>query len=99
MPANEVVIRLSATETCWVQLTTVSGTQIYQGDINPGGIGTITVPFDPGLVIPPNRSLCVKNWDTTNVQAEVFVYGFVIPSSAAPVGTASRNTPTVEHKQ
>jgi cytoskeletal protein RodZ len=34
--ANEVVIRLSATQTCWVQLTTASGTQIYQGDINPG---------------------------------------------------------------
>ena len=35
--ANQVVISLTATETCWVQLTTASGTQIYQGDINPGG--------------------------------------------------------------
>jgi cytoskeletal protein RodZ len=34
--ANEVVIRLTATQTCWVQLTTASGVQIYQGDLNPG---------------------------------------------------------------
>lgn len=33
---NEVVIRLTATQTCWVQLTTASGVQIYQGDVNPG---------------------------------------------------------------
>jgi len=35
--ANEVVIRLTATQTCWVQLTTASGVQIYQGDVYPGG--------------------------------------------------------------
>jgi len=34
--ANEVVIRLTATQPCWVQLTTASGVQIYQGTINPG---------------------------------------------------------------
>jgi transcriptional regulator with XRE-family HTH domain len=35
-PANEVVIRLAATENCWVQLTTATGTQIYQGIVYAG---------------------------------------------------------------
>ncbi len=34
--ANEVVIRLTATRNCWVQLTTASGTQIYQGVVYAG---------------------------------------------------------------
>ncbi len=34
--ANEVVIHLSATENCWVELTTTSGSQIYQGVIYAG---------------------------------------------------------------
>ena len=34
--ANEVVIRLSATQNCWVELTTASGKQIYQGLIYAG---------------------------------------------------------------
>jgi hypothetical protein len=34
--ANDVVIRLSATENCWVMLTTASGTQIYEGVISAG---------------------------------------------------------------
>ena len=37
----------------------------------------------------PGRSLCVKNGDTTNLRAEVYVYGYLIPASAAPAGTAS----------
>jgi cytoskeletal protein RodZ len=35
-PANEVVIRLAASENCWVQLTTATGTQIYQGIVYAG---------------------------------------------------------------
>ncbi|MBV8992406.1 MAG: DUF4115 domain-containing protein [Pseudonocardiales bacterium] len=34
--ANEVVIRLSATENCWVDLTTANGRQIYSGIVYPG---------------------------------------------------------------
>jgi transcriptional regulator with XRE-family HTH domain len=34
--ANDVVIRLSATENCWVELTTASGQQIYEGIVYAG---------------------------------------------------------------
>jgi cytoskeletal protein RodZ len=34
--ANEVVISLTATQDCWVQLTTAAGTQVYQGIVNAG---------------------------------------------------------------
>jgi cytoskeletal protein RodZ len=34
--ANEVVIRLAATQNCWVQLTTASGRQVYQGVVYAG---------------------------------------------------------------
>ena len=62
MSANEVVIRLSATQTCWVQLTTVSGTQIYQGDINPGGSMNWTEKQPVTLVLgnPAGVSLSVN---------------------------------------
>jgi len=33
---NDVVIHLSATENCWVELTTVSGRQIYEGIVYAG---------------------------------------------------------------
>jgi cytoskeletal protein RodZ len=33
---NDVVIRLSATENCWVELTTASGRQIYEGIVYAG---------------------------------------------------------------
>jgi cytoskeletal protein RodZ len=34
--ADEVVIRLSANQNCWVELTTASGKQIYQGVVTAG---------------------------------------------------------------
>jgi cytoskeletal protein RodZ len=34
--ANDVVIHLSATENCWVELTTASGQQIYEGIVYAG---------------------------------------------------------------
>jgi cytoskeletal protein RodZ len=34
--ANDVVIRLSATENCWVMLTTADGKQIYEGIVSAG---------------------------------------------------------------
>ena len=34
--ANEVVIHLTATRNCWVQLTTANGTHIYQGVVYAG---------------------------------------------------------------
>jgi hypothetical protein len=36
MLANDVVIRLSATENCWVMLTTAGGQQIYEGVVSAG---------------------------------------------------------------
>jgi cytoskeletal protein RodZ len=33
---NDVVIHLSATEACWVELTTANGRQIYEGIVNAG---------------------------------------------------------------
>jgi cytoskeletal protein RodZ len=33
---NEVVIHLTATSACWVELTTASGTQIFQGTLSAG---------------------------------------------------------------
>ncbi|HEY2549483.1 MAG TPA: RodZ domain-containing protein [Streptosporangiaceae bacterium] len=35
-PANQVVIRLTAAQTCWVWLTTASGKTIFQGDVLAG---------------------------------------------------------------
>jgi cytoskeletal protein RodZ len=34
--ANEVVISLTANQSCWVQLTTASGSQVYAGTVNAG---------------------------------------------------------------
>ena len=34
--ANDVVIHLSATENCWVELTTANGRQIYEGIVYAG---------------------------------------------------------------
>ena len=36
VPANEVVIHLAASANCWVQLTTATGQQIYQGIVYAG---------------------------------------------------------------
>ncbi len=60
--AGEVVIRLTATEACWVQLTTASGTQIYQGIINPGGSMNWTENQAVSLVLgnPAGVSLTVN---------------------------------------
>jgi cytoskeletal protein RodZ len=60
--ANQVVIRLTATQTCWVQLTTASGTQIYQGDINPGSSMNWTEKQPVSLVLgnPAGVSLTVN---------------------------------------
>jgi cytoskeletal protein RodZ len=35
-PSNQVVIHLAATQNCWVQLTTATGVQIYQGIVYAG---------------------------------------------------------------
>lgn len=58
-------------------------------DLNPGGIGETIVPFQPGIVIPANRALCVVNQDTANLSVEVYAYGYYVPASAAPVGAAA----------
>jgi len=57
-------------------------------DFNPGTIGLTVVPFQPGLVVPANRALCVLNSDPSHINAEVYVFGYQIPAGAAAAGAA-----------
>jgi cytoskeletal protein RodZ len=41
-PANEVVLHLTATANCWVQLSTATGTRLYMGVVAPGATMTWT---------------------------------------------------------
>jgi hypothetical protein len=61
-------------------------------DTNPGALGDTVLPFNPGLVVPGGRSLCVQNFSPSNLYAEVYVYGYTIPASAAPAGASGRST-------
>jgi hypothetical protein len=54
--------------------------------LNPATIGQTVVPFQPGLVVPAGRALCVLDGDATHLQADVFAYGYLIPAAAAPAG-------------
>ena len=58
-------------------------------DLNPAGIGDVVVPFQPGLVVPANRALCLLNADTGHISAEVYAYGYQIPAGAAAAGAVA----------
>ena len=44
-------------------------------ELNPSAVGMTTIPFQPGLVVPANRSLCAINNDLANVDAQVYAFG------------------------
>jgi len=52
--------------------------------VNPSAAGLITIPFDPGIVIPAHRALCVHPLDITKCKFVLWAYGYTIPASAAP---------------
>jgi cytoskeletal protein RodZ len=70
--ANHVVIRITATQTCWVQLTTASGTQIYQGDINAGSSMNWTEHQAVSLVLgnPAGVSLTVNGQNPSQLAGQ-----------------------------
>lgn len=53
--------------------------------INPGSIGSTTVPFDPGFAVPPNGILTYNV--SGNVGADVYVTGYLVPKSDVGSGT------------
>ena len=55
--------------------------------LNPATIGETVVPFQPGIVVPAGRSLCVVDGDAAHLQADVFAYGYIVPAAAAPTGS------------
>jgi hypothetical protein len=68
-------------------------------DVNPGGIGATALPYDPGVVIPVGRALCVINGNPSNTSVEVYAAGYVIPSGAAPSPADARGgNPAVPHQ-
>lgn len=58
-------------------------------NVNPPGVGVITLPFVPGFVIPPGRALCASNTTPASLIAEVYAYGYMVPGASVPVGAAS----------
>jgi hypothetical protein len=56
--------------------------------LNPGGVGSTVVPFNPGVVVPAGRSLCATNNDDVNLGFDVYVYGYLISADSAPTGLA-----------
>ena len=54
--------------------------------INPGSVGEIDEPFDPGLVIAKGDALCAKVQGS--VQADVDLSGYTVSSTDAPAGAA-----------
>jgi hypothetical protein len=55
-------------------------------DVNPGSVGATVMPFQPGVVVPAGRALCVQNTDESHLGAEVFAYGYLVPAASAPTG-------------
>jgi hypothetical protein len=87
--SHNIAAAISATDTSCSSLVLDPATGFPAFDFNPAGIGLTVVPFQPGLVIPANRALCVANFDTGNISAEVYVYGYYVAASAAPAGAAA----------
>jgi hypothetical protein len=88
--ANQNVdFAVSASDASCAALVTPGGLGV--ADINPGSVGETVIPFQPGIVVPANRALCVKNTDNVHLGAEAYAYGYRIPAAAAP--TANNLTP------
>jgi len=69
---------------------------IYQGtgctggsisDVNPATVGVTVLPFDAGLVVPAGSALSAEA--EGGVEAETYVDGYSVASSAVPTATAT----------
>jgi hypothetical protein len=78
---SNIALEMSTTDN---SCTSITNTQV--ADVNPSGVGATTVPFQPGLVVPANRSLCELNGNPGSLNVEVYAYGFLIPAASAPAG-------------
>ena len=63
-----------------------SGCESFVMDINPPGVGLINQPFEPGLGVPAGKRLWVL---TFSISAEVFAFGYTVPSNAVPASSLS----------
>ena len=59
-------------------------TNITTGEAPAGGIGNVTIPVQPGFVVPAGTDLMVT---TAGVDAWFYVSGYLVPSADAPVIT------------
>ena len=79
----------------WVQLTTRSNcTQVVEYH-NPTAIGTQTLSFGPGLAIPAGAGLYAQA--ASEVGAEVYGFGYLVPAGAVPTGSAEPAARTDAH--
>jgi hypothetical protein len=53
--------------------------------VNPGSVGSTTVPLDPGFAVPPNGILTYNV--VGNVGADVYVTGYLVPKADVGSGT------------
>jgi hypothetical protein len=86
---HNIAAAVSRTDTSCGSIVLDPATFFPAFDFNPPGIGDTVIPFQPGLVIPANRALCVANFDTANLSVEVYAYGYYVAASAAPAGAAA----------
>jgi hypothetical protein len=86
-PGEAVALAVSRTDTTCNSVV-VQHSFYFEAVVNPGVIGEVVLPFQPGIVIPARRSLCVVNLDETNLGAEVHVFGYRIAAAAGPAGAA-----------
>ena len=82
----EAVIRLTATQDCWVGLTSASGQQLYQGIIAAGNTMTWREGHPVSMVIgnPPGIVLTV-NGETEQMNPNRVAHLSIDPSSKTPV--------------
>ena len=66
--------------------TTCTGSRVgsYEQIIDPGSVGEIDSPLDPGLGIPAGDALC--GVEAGSVAAEASVSGYTVPSSSVTSG-------------
>ena len=80
---RDFFFRVSAAD---ASCASTAGPQV--ADVNPGGIGEISIPVQGAIVIPAGRALCAGNGDNVNVGAEIYTYGYLVPAASALSGLA-----------
>lgn len=56
----------------------------FEEFVNPGAIGEIVLPFEPGLPIQAGKALCVRNNGPGDIAAAVSAYGYSVAPAAVP---------------